>query len=214
MIKFILYVHELCQSLSLKIIVVLIMEKRLKLFMIMLGCTPKGRLTEQHDILFAIGNSLHNLIPKMKNFWPEAKGKLHIDAWREVSAVDNYSIEIVAKNEQSNTQSEKLFFINLGGYKKDEFEEYHYKILSVAESLATATKKAKKSTFYKHCGFKEAPSHIDEKFGIDVDNIYIVSELLDTDCKQRYQLKITKSVTDLKVDDLHIGYLKLNKLTK
>lgn len=190
------------------------MEKQLKLFMIMLGCTPQGRITEQHDILFAIGHTLHNLIPKMKNFWPEAKGKLHIDAWREVTAVDGHTVQIVARNEQSSTQSEKLFFINLGGYKENEFEEYHYKILAVAESLAMATKKAKKTTFYKHCGFKGAASHIDEKFGIDVDNIYIVSELLDTDFKQQYELKITKSATDLKVDVLHIGYLKLNKITK
>ncbi|MFE3848846.1 DUF1543 domain-containing protein [Flavobacterium sp. LB3P45] len=26
----------------------------------------------------------------MKNFWPEAKGKIHIDAWREVATVENY----------------------------------------------------------------------------------------------------------------------------
>ena len=33
----------------------------------------------------------------MKVFWPEAKGQLPTDAWRAVSVVDNYSIEIVAK---------------------------------------------------------------------------------------------------------------------
>jgi hypothetical protein len=59
----------------------------------------------------------------MKAFWPEAKGKIHIDAWREVTIVDNFSIEIVAKKTVSNN----LFFINLGGYKENEFEEYHYK---------------------------------------------------------------------------------------
>ncbi|MFV8358664.1 DUF1543 domain-containing protein, partial [Flavobacterium sp. XS1P32] len=54
------------------------MEKELKLYMLMLGCTPAGRLTEQHDIFFGIGKSLKDLIPQIKNFWPEAKGKLHI----------------------------------------------------------------------------------------------------------------------------------------
>jgi hypothetical protein len=59
----------------------------------------------------------------MKAFWPEAKGKIHIDAWREVTIVDNFSIEIVAKKRFQII----CFFINLGGYKENEFEEYHYK---------------------------------------------------------------------------------------
>ena len=63
--------------------------------MIMLGCTPKGRLTEQHDIFFGIGNSLTELIPYIKEFWPEAKGKIHIDAWQKITFIDaNSSIYI------------------------------------------------------------------------------------------------------------------------
>jgi hypothetical protein len=33
----------------------LINGKELKLYMLMLGCTPAGRLTEQHDIFFELG---------------------------------------------------------------------------------------------------------------------------------------------------------------
>ena len=189
------------------------MEEKLKLYMVMLGCTPKGRLTEQHDIFFGIGNSLKNLIPQMKAFWPEAKGKIHIDAWREISVVDNFSIEIIAKDSALNATSDHLFFINLGGYKENEFEEYHYKILTVEESMGLASKKARKSTFYKHCGFKGAPSHIDDKYGIDVDDIYKVSDILPATFKELYSLKITKSEIDLKEDELLIGYLKLTKIT-
>ncbi|MFV5695703.1 DUF1543 domain-containing protein [Flavobacterium sp. LB3P122] len=189
------------------------MEKQLKLYMLMLGCKPIGRFTEQHDIFFGIGNSLKNLIPQMKFFWPEAKGKLHIDAWREVTVVNNYSIEITAKDTAENTASEKLFFINLGGYKENEFEEYHYKILSVAKSLGLASKNARKTTFYKHCGFKGAITHIDDKYIIEVDDIYNVSDILDKQFKEKYALKIIKTETDLKEDELHIGYLKLNKIT-
>lgn len=56
------------------------MKDKVKLYMLMLGCKPKGRFTEQHDIFFGIGNSLKDLIPQMKIFWPEAKGQIHIDA--------------------------------------------------------------------------------------------------------------------------------------
>ncbi|MFV8327872.1 DUF1543 domain-containing protein [Flavobacterium sp. ZS1P14] len=189
------------------------MGKQLKLYMIMLGCKPAGRLTEQHDVFFGIGNSLKNLIPQMKNFWPEAKGQLHIDVWRAVSVVDNYSIEIVPRDVVRNTPSEKLFFINLGGYKENEFEEYHYKMLTVSQSLGLATKNTETTTFYKDWSFNGATSHIDDKYGIDVDDIHMVSDLLDKQFKEQYALKITKSEDDLKEDDLHIGYLKLDEIT-
>lgn len=55
---------------------------QLKLFMVLIGCKPEGRHTEQHDIFFGIGSELRDLIPDMLAFWPEANGKLHIDGWR------------------------------------------------------------------------------------------------------------------------------------
>lgn len=183
----------------------------MKLYMIMLGCKPKGRFTEQHDIFFGIGNSLVELIPQMKLFWPEAKGRIHIDAWREVTVVANHSIEIVSKTEVKKVGPE-LFFLNLGGYKENEFEEYHYKILSIGNTLAEVTKKAKASTFYKHVGFKGATSHIDDKYGIDIDDVYKVNEILNSDYKEKYEVKISKSDSPLPEDKLHIGYLKLDKL--
>ena len=183
----------------------------MKLYMIMLGCKPHGRLTEQHDIFFGIGNSLKEIIPSMKTFWKEAKGKIHIDAWREVTVVDGYKIEIVSKTEILEYK-EQLFFINLGGYKENEFEEYHYKVLSVAESLGAAAKTAKATSFYKHCGFKGATSHIDDKFGIDVDDIFNVKDILALNLSTQFQIKITKKIEKLVEDQLHIGYLKLEKI--
>ena len=188
------------------------MQDKLKLYMVMLGCKPEGRFTEQHDIFFGISKSLKDLIPQMKAFWPEAKGKIHIDAWREVTVVEDYSIEIVPNKSTSKSALESLFFINLGGYKENEFEEYHYKILTSAETLAHASKKAKANTFYKHCGFKGATSHIDDKYGIDVDDIYNVADILPEHYKALYSLKITKIETTFKEDDLHIGYLKIDKI--
>lgn len=185
------------------------MTKDLKLFMVMLGCKPEGRYTEQHDIFFGIGKSLKELLPQMKQFWPEAKGEIHIDAWREVRQVDGYSIEIGER--EQNSDPSQLFFINLGGYKEKEFEEYHYKILTITQSKAEAIKNAKESAFYKHCGFEGAYSHIDDKYGVDVDDIYTIEEILPTSIKEKYQLNFTKSSEQLE-DELHIGYLKIDKL--
>lgn len=180
--------------------------------MIMLGCTPKGRLTEQHDIFFGIANSLAELFPNMKQFWPEAKGKIHIDAWQKVTYVDGFSIKVVDRNETIENK-EKLFFINLGGYKENEFEEYHYKVLTVAKSKASAIKNSKKTTFFKHCGINKGTgaSHIDEKYGIDVDDIYRVDDVLSEEFKSKFQLKITKTEDGIE-DEKQIGYLKISKI--
>jgi len=188
------------------------MNKNQTLFMVMLGATPPGRLTEQHDIFFGIGESLKELVPDMKNFWPEAKGKIHIDAWRKVTCVEDYSIEVISR-EKNVHQSEKLFFLNLGGYKENEFEEYHYKVLTVAQNKAEAIKKAKATSFYKHCGFKGATSHIDDKYGVDVDDIHEIEDILSPQFKEKFQLKISKSESN-REDNLEIGYVKIDKLLK
>lgn len=182
------------------------MHTELKLFMILLGCTPKKRLTEQHDIFFGIGTSIEELIPDMYAFWPDG-GRLHIDSWREVTHVDGYDITVIPKSE--NKGDHKLFFLNLGGYKPNEFEEFHYKMLLVSQNMAEAIKTAKKSVFYKHNGFKGAESHIDDKYAIDVDDMHNVADILSPQSKAKYSLHITKSAGLLKEDRLHIGYLKL-----
>lgn len=188
------------------------MEANQTLFMVMLGATPAGRLTEQHDIFFGIGSGLKELVPDMKAFWPEAKGRIHIDAWQKITVIDGFKIEVCSKKERLTNQ-EKLFFINLGGYKENEFEEYHYKVLTVAKNKAEAIKKAKQTSFYKHCGFKGATSHIDDKYGVDVDDIYEIEDILAPQFKEQFSLKITK-FENLTPDRLEIGYLKIDKLLK
>jgi sulfite reductase alpha subunit-like flavoprotein len=186
------------------------MENEFKLYMIMLGCRPKGRYTEQHDIFFGIAKSLKDLIPEMKAFWPEAKGQIHIDAWREVTSVENFTIAITKKGSAIKSHSQ-LFFINLGGYKENEFEEYHYKVLAVGDSLSEATKKSKSTAFYKHFGFKGATSHVDDKFGIDVDDVFNVKEILAPVFTSQFEIQITPSENRTE-DQLHIGYLKIDKI--
>jgi hypothetical protein len=182
------------------------------LFMVLVGCTPKGRLTEQHDVYFGIANTIKELIPEIKAWWPEANGIMHIDAWQKITNVTNFSVEVNSKTSPSKTNN-KLFFINLGGYKPNEFEEYHYKTLCVANSKAEAIAFAKQTTFYKHTGFKGAASHIDDKYGVDVDDVFEINDVLSPEIKKHYQLNITPSAATKK-DELHIGYLNLAKLLK
>lgn len=173
--------------------------------MVLLGCTPKGRHTEQHDIFFGIGTSLQELVPDMYAFWPDG-GTLHIDSWREVTRVGEHSISIISKSSQ--VSSENLFFLNLGGYLPGELEEYHYKTLAVAPSMAEAVKAAKRTAFYKHYGFKGAQSHIDDKYALDADDMHKVEDILPERFKEHYSIAITKDGEGSE-DELHIGYLKI-----
>lgn len=177
-----------------------------KLYMILLGCKPEGRHTEQHDVFFGIGTSLRDLVPEILEFWPEAKEKIHIDAWREVTVVDGYSVRVAQRDVRTNS-GVKLFFVNLGGYKENDFEEYHYKCLSVAPDTAEAVRQAKNQTFWKH----SVSSHIDDKYGIDVDDIYEIEDMLTSRVKNQFVIQV-EPAEQTTPDELHPGYLKLTKL--
>ncbi len=178
--------------------------------MLMLGCRPAGRNTEQHDMFFSVAETVKDLVPEIKAFWPEAKGKIHIDAWREVTQVNGYCINVVPK-EQATEATDKLFFLNLGGYKPGEFDEFHYKMLAVAGDTAGAVQQAKQTAFYKHTGFQGATSHIDDKYGVDVDEFFEVQDILPEAVKQKYSLLVTKT-NNAAEDELHLGYFQLHKL--
>lgn len=181
-----------------------------KLYMLLLGASPKGRHTEQHDIFFSIGQNLAELVPAILKFWPEAK-QVHIDAWREVTRVDGHNVEVVDKNKATTLPSGRLFFLNLGGYKQNEFEEFHYRMLVAAGDKGEAIRKAKQTSFYKHTGFKGSTSHIDDKFGVDVDDIFEIADILPAEIKERYAIELTPA-PDEGTDEIHLGYFKLDKL--
>ncbi|MEO3403377.1 DUF1543 domain-containing protein [Mucilaginibacter sp. CAU 1740] len=183
--------------------------ENLKLFMLMLGCKPPGRHVEQHDVFFGIAPTLRDLIPQIEAFWPEP-AKIHIDAWREVNTVDGYAVKIASRSETIE-QSKKLFFINLGGYQPNKFEEQHYIVLSVQNDFASASKNAKETLFFKHNHFAGANSHIDDKYGVDVDDIYNVEDILNAEQKAAYQIQLIPEA-GLPEDKINLGYFKLSNL--
>ena len=179
-----------------------------KLYMLLIGASPPERNIEQHDVFFGIGDSIKDLIPGIVAFWP-GNNKLHFDAWREVTSVNGYKVEVVLKNENKQDSTFKLFFINLGGYKQNEFEEFHYKMVIAAADKSEAINLSKQTAFFRHTGFKGATSHIDDKFGIDIDDIYEITDILPANTKEKYSLLIAPSGS-LAEDEIHLGYFKLS----
>ena len=199
----------------------------LTLFMVQLGARPKGRLIEQHDIFFGVANQVSELIDDINQHWPEVKNKWHIDSYRAISKVDNYAIKLVESSSQTESANDiestndlKLFFINLGGYQRGSFEEFHYKLLIVAATQADAIKQAKQSEFYKQFTYKDkespfnAASHIDDKFEVDIDDIYNVNGLIPN-----VRLLIEPITNDnnefANTDDKeYVGYLSIKNLRR
>lgn len=190
------------------------------LFMVQLGGRPKGRLIEQHDIFFGVANQVSELIDDINNHWLEVKKKWHIDSYRAITKVGNYTVKLIeSDNQTANDNGLKLFFINLGGYQRGSFEEFHHKLLIVAATQAEAIKQAKQSTFYKEFTFKDkdlpfnAASHIDDKFEVDIDDIYNVNDLISN-----VQILIEPisdtSDSDVIEDKEYVGYLSIKNLRK
>ena len=179
-----------------------------KLFMLLIGATPPERNIEQHDVFFDIGETMKDLIPDVIAFWP-GNNKLHFDAWREVTNVNGYKVEAVLKNENKESNPFKLFFINLGGYKQNEFEEFHYKMIIAAADKAEAINTSKKTAFFRHTGFKGATAHIDDKFGVDVDDVYEITDILPAAAKEKYSILVTPE-DSLAEDEMNLGYFKIS----
>ena len=186
------------------------MKSEMKLFYVILGATPKGRNIEQHDVFFGIAEGLKDLVPEMKDFWPEAEGKIHLDCHQEVKFADGYEVKIVEKGEKSS--AEQLYFLNLGGYKPGFFEEFHEQHLMVGQSMGEIVKRAKATEFYQTMGFEGAVSHIDDKHGVDIDDIFNVNDILPAAMKEKYSIVLIKSDAEDQKNPMGLGYLKIDKV--
>jgi hypothetical protein len=179
--------------------------------MLLLGCKPGGRFTEQHDIFFDIGQDLKSLVQHIRDYWPDGD-KLHVDAWRQVTQVGSFRVDVVSRSTAHDPTPQRLFFINLGGYKSGEFDEFHYKMIVAATDKGEAIRKAKETAFYRHTGFTGAESHIDDKYGVDVDDIYDIQDILPEAVKEQYCLQLANAVSVDGQDPIHLGYFQLHKL--
>lgn len=110
------------------------------LFMVMLGGRHARANTEVHDVVMAVGDTLEEVYPQLKQAWfGEAQG-LHIDAWAKLFGVNsqgqNYQIHFTDAAPQPDDL--KLYLINLGGYNASEFGELHRYEFVVAPNAVVA----------------------------------------------------------------------------
>ncbi|WP_454784636.1 DUF1543 domain-containing protein [Legionella sp. WA2024007413] len=112
----------------------------MNLFVIYIGGSHSNSLIELHDLRFLVANSIEDTYEGLRKSWWGIPKTLHIDAWGILKYADGYRIQV--SQEQSEDHSNKLFFVNLGGYDKTQFTELHKNIFVVAGNELEAKQKA------------------------------------------------------------------------
>lgn len=111
----------------------------MNLYMFYIGGNAGKSNIEVHDIQFVAAKKPEDAWPALRDAWFGDKDKIHIDGYNRITWVDGYSVTLSA--EPSRTAN-KLFFVNVGGYRPDTLAELHEFDLFVAENALQAKSKA------------------------------------------------------------------------
>lgn len=111
----------------------------MKLFAVYVGGEARGANIEVHDMRFVVAPSIATTHDALRRQWWGVPGSLHIDCWAEIDHADGYDISLQS---EPYAGSERLFYVNLGGYDPADFSEKHRNMFVVAETLAQAKARA------------------------------------------------------------------------
>lgn len=92
-------------------------------------------------MVFVVGASIEATYEQLMDKWFGDPLRLHIDSWLELDVIDGYRVTL---RSEPATQSEKLYFINLGAYRPGEFTELHANAFLVATDEKTVKQRAKR----------------------------------------------------------------------
>jgi hypothetical protein len=110
----------------------------MKLFAVYIGGDIAGAHLELHDLRFVFAPTIEETYDQLRREWWGTPASLHLDCWAELSHSDGYEISL---RPEPATQTEKLFFVHLGGYD-GTFGEAHRNLFLVATSAQEAKTRA------------------------------------------------------------------------
>ena len=103
--------------------------KKKYLFLIFIGGKLDFLNIEVHDIIFCVGNLIEDTYEQIKSKYIDKVKSLHIDSYIKLKYIDGHRIALTKLSSDRLLQADKdiknLWFINIGGYKKDSLEETH-----------------------------------------------------------------------------------------
>ena len=112
----------------------------MNLFSVFLGGRAINCNIELHDVVFTIGEKIEDSYNDLLGKWFGLPDRLHIDSWVNLNIVEGYKITLSKKKIKSN---KKLYFVNLGAYEKNRFEELHESKFMIDINKKNVKKRAK-----------------------------------------------------------------------
>ena len=168
----------------------------MKLFAVFLGGRADKCNIELHDVVFTCAKDIQSSYTDLLDKWFGNPKRLHIDSWIELKYIDGYKIQL---SKSKPILKEKLYFINLGGYDKNKFEELHESKFLVGPNRIDIKKRAKKSLLL---GYDQ----------VHTDDLYDVDDCIEIDKVSGYYIHLTKTDILPKLN-FNNGYLPIPKKT-
>lgn len=101
----------------------------MNLFMFYIGGdVKKANNIELHDVRFSVGETMKDCYDDLRAQWWGDPESLHVDSWGIIRHVDGHDVFLSREPYEGD---KKLFFLNVGGYHADEFEEIHKNMMLV-----------------------------------------------------------------------------------
>ena len=131
----------------------------MKLFSVFLGGRANNCNTELHDVVFTIGEKIEDTYIDLLGKWFGLPDRLHIDSWVNLNIVEGYKIYLSKEKKKTN---KKLYFVNLGAYEKNRFEELHESKFMVDVNKINVKKRAKELLL-----LGKEQVHLDDLYDVD-----------------------------------------------
>ena len=109
------------------------------LYMFSLGGNAGKSNIEVHDIQFVVADSVEAAIPALREAWFGDVDKLHLDGDQLVTWVNGYDVRL---STTADSQTQRLWFVNVGGYAPHTLAELHDFGLFVAPDAVGAKQQA------------------------------------------------------------------------
>lgn len=94
----------------------------MNLYMFYIGGNAGKSNIEVHDIQFVAANEPQDAWPALREAWFGDKDKIHIDGYSRITWVNGYSVTL---SPEPSPTANRLFFVNVGGYRPDTLAELH-----------------------------------------------------------------------------------------
>ena len=117
------------------------------LYAVLLGGRAARCHVELHDVVFAVGDGLESLHDQLLDAWFGQPEGLHVDAWARLDQVEGFRVHL---ERQAMPGPNRLWFINIGGYRNGEFGERHAYAFMAGTGKAEIKARAKASLLQGH----------------------------------------------------------------